>query len=292
MKLKVLLATIAYEAISRARKLSGKGDRVEVTRRGIRWSLDLSEGIDFSIYLIGAFEWSTALTLDKLVKPGDIIFDIGANIGAHTLPMARTAGNEGRVFAFEPTAFAFQKLGKNLSLNPDLSFRVELCQTMLTNDPSAAVREEIYSSWPLRASEGHHPKHQGQLTATAGAVTDTIDSFVERKRISRLDLIKIDVDGDEYPVLNGGMETLRRLRPTILLELAPWVHAEQGNSFPAMIGLLDELGYTLEMVGSKRKLPLSANELERMIPDGGSINAVARSAGRKLDFADRGSGPQ
>jgi len=281
MKLKVLLASIAYEGISCARKLVGKANQAEVTRRGIRWSLDLSEGIDFSIYLIGAFEWSTAHTLDKLVKPGDIVFDIGANIGAHTLPVARKAGNGGRVFAFEPTAFAFQKLQKNLSLNPDLQARVESCQTMLTDDPSAAVRQEIYSSWPLRAGEGHHPKHQGQLTATAGAVTDTIDSFVERKRISRLDLIKIDVDGDEYPVLHGGVETLRRLRPTILLELAPWVHAEQGNSFAAMIDLLEELGYTLEKVGSNGKLPLSASELERMIPDGGSINAVARLANDK-----------
>ncbi len=280
MKLKVLLASIAYEGISRARELAGRGEQAEVRRRGIRWSLDLSEGIDFSIYLIGAFEWSTALTLDKLVKPGDIVFDIGANIGAHTLPMAKKAGNEGRVFAFEPTAFAFQKLEKNLSLNPDLQARVEPCQTMLTDDLNAAVREEIYSSWPLRAGEGHHPKHQGQLTATAGAVTDTIDSFVERKRISRLDLIKIDVDGDEYPVLHGGIETLRRRRPTVLLELAPWVHAEQGNSFAAMIDLLDELGYTVEKVGSNRKLPLSASELEQMIPDGGSINAVARLASR------------
>jgi hypothetical protein len=81
-------------------------------------------------------------------------------------------------------------------------------------------------------------------------------------------------------VLHGGLETLRRLRPTILLELAPWVHAEQGNSFAAMIELLRGLGYSLEQVGSGRKLPLSANDLERMIPDGESINAVATPAAR------------
>lgn len=279
MKLKVLLASIAYGGISRARMLAGKNDRADVTRRGIRWALDLSEGIDFSIYLIGAFEWSTALALDTLVKPGDTVFDIGANIGAHTLPIARKVGSNGRVFAFEPTAFAFEKLQKNLSLNPDLRDRVDACQTMLSDDPHSGVREEIYSSWPLRATAGHHPKHQGQLTATAGASTDTIDSFVERKGISRLDLIKIDVDGDEYPVLHGGIETLRRLRPTILLELAPWVHVEQGNSFAEMIELLADLGYSLEKVGgagkSSRRLPLSANDLERMIPDGESINAIA-----------------
>lgn len=280
MKLRVLLASIAYAGISRARKLAGKNDRADVTRRGIRWSLDLYEGIDFSIYLIGVFEWSTAHALDDLVKPGDTVFDIGANIGAHTLPIAGKAGGGGRVFAFEPTAFAYEKLQRNLSLNPHLQPRIEVCQTMLTDDLSAAVREEIYSSWPLRAGEGHHPKHQGQLTATAGANTDTIDSFVERRMISRLDLIKIDVDGDEYPVLHGGIETLRRLRPTILLELAPWLHAEQGKNFGATIELLQGLGYSLEKVGSSRKLPLSANDLERMIPDGESINAVATPAAR------------
>jgi hypothetical protein len=80
-KTKVTLAALAYRIIAFARGLAGKSKSAIVRRGGICWDLDLSEGIDFSIYLLGAFEPGTAKTLQELVKPGDVVFDIGANIG-------------------------------------------------------------------------------------------------------------------------------------------------------------------------------------------------------------------
>src|SRR5208283_4389599 len=101
-KQKVWLAARAYRCVSLGRSALGKGNGATVSRGGLRWQLDLSEGIDFAIYLLGAFERSTVITLQKLVKPGDMVFDIGANIGAHTLGLARSVGPAGRVYAFEP----------------------------------------------------------------------------------------------------------------------------------------------------------------------------------------------
>lgn len=251
---------------------------VTVVRGGINWRLDLSEGIDFSIYFLGRFEQSTAKALDRLIRSGDTVFDIGANIGAHSLPIARAVGPGGRLFSFEPTAFAFGKLKQNLSLNPDLEARVSAYQLLLTDDPGATIRSEIYSSWPLRVRSDAHPKHKGQLATTAGATPETLDAFSDRQRISRLDVIKIDVDGSEYPVLHGGVETLRKLRPVILMELSPYVHVEQGNSFGALIDLLGSIGYSLEEVGTSRKLPLDTARLAKLIPDGASINAIAAFA--------------
>ena len=89
-KTKIALAGLAYRAIAMSRGLVGKGKQVEVRRGGVRWCLDLNEGIDFSIYLLGAFEKSTAATLRSLVKPGDTVLDIGANVGAHTLGLAQS----------------------------------------------------------------------------------------------------------------------------------------------------------------------------------------------------------
>lgn len=275
-KTKILLASVAYNAVSTMRRVAGKNNIARVSRSGVNWELDLSEGIDFSIYLLGAFERSTASALEQLAVPGATVFDIGANIGAHTLPMARKVGSAGRVFAFEPTTFAFGKLQKNLSLNRDLEGRVHANQMLLTDNPGASIKKEIYSSWPLSGRDNLHPKHGGQLSTTTGARSETLDAFVEREGISKLDLIKIDVDGNEYPVLHGGAAALARLRPTILLELSPYVHAEEGNSFGALVDLLKSVGYSLEEVGSGRKLPMSVPELERLIPDGGSINAIAK----------------
>src|SRR5208337_97039 len=172
-KTKVSLASLAYKTISLGRGILGKNNLSTVRRSGISWRLDLSEGIDFSIYLLGAFERSTVVTLRKLVKPGDIVFDIGANIGAHTLGLARSVGPAGRVYAFEPADFAFAKLRANLALNPELDARTFPRQILLSASLSEAPETEIYASWPLEAKDAVHPKHRGALVTTKGAVVDT-----------------------------------------------------------------------------------------------------------------------
>ena len=90
----------------------------EVARGGVNWRLNLTEGIDFSIYLLGAFEPITVAACARLIKPGDTVLDIGANIGALALPMARMAGPSGKVYCFEPTDYAFKKLTANLGPEP------------------------------------------------------------------------------------------------------------------------------------------------------------------------------
>jgi FkbM family methyltransferase len=275
-KTKVAAAGAAYRVMSLARSIVGKNRYVTLERGGLKWCLDLSEGIDFSIYLFGAFERSTVASLQKLAKPGDVIFDIGANIGAHTLGLARCAGPEGRVFAFEPTDFAFAKLKRNLALNPELELRTRSYQILLASDPGAALPAKIYSSWPLAGDEPVHPKHRGRLSTTSDALVDTVDGFVTREGIARLDLIKIDVDGNEYPVLKGAIRTLARFGPTLVMELSPYVHAEQNQSFAALIELLRDLGYSLQDASTWRSLPLRADDLERLIPDGAGINVIAR----------------
>src|SRR4249920_3325430 len=94
-KTKVKLAATAYKCISVGRAIAGKDKNANVRRGNLRWQLDLSEGIDFSIYLLGAFERSTVATLRKLVRPGNVVFDIGANIGAHSLHLGYCVGATG-----------------------------------------------------------------------------------------------------------------------------------------------------------------------------------------------------
>ena len=279
-KQKVWLAARAYRCVSLGRSALGEGNTATVSRGGLRWQLDLSEGIDFAIYLLGAFERSTVVTLQKLVKPGDLVFDIGANIGAHTLGLARSVGPAGRVYAFEPADFAFAKLRANLALNPDLDARTFPRQILLSASLSEAPETEIYASWPLEAKDAVHPKHRGALVTTKGAVVDTLDRFVEREGIARLDLIKMDVDGHELPVLQGGLAVLKKFRPTLVMELSPYVHREHHHDFAQFVALLREAGYSLQDATSWNPLPLDAARLEALIPDGASINAIATMARR------------
>jgi FkbM family methyltransferase len=277
-KTKVALAAIAYRAIATVRVIAGMGDFANVSRGGIKWSLDLSEGIDFSIYLLGAFERSTRATLQKLIKPGDIVFDIGANIGAHTLGLAQSAGPDGKVYAFEPTDLAFEKLKQNLALNPELSKRTDARQILLADDPSAPRETEIYASWPLGAADDFvHPKHRGQLVTTLRARVDTVDRFVERESIERLNLMKIDVDGHEYSVLRGAVKTVEKFQPVLVMEMCPYVHDEKGHGFDALVGILRDAGYSLQDASTWKPLPIRTDELEALIPDGASINVIARA---------------
>jgi FkbM family methyltransferase len=226
--------------------------------------------------LLGAFERSTVQTLQKLAIPGSLVFDIGANIGAHTLGLARSVGPAGRVYAIEPSDFAFAKLKRNLALNPELESRTHAHQILLGAESDAQLPQTIYASWPLVANEPVHPKLRGRLTTTSNAHVDTLDAFVERQGIDRLDLIKLDVDGNEYPVLKGGAKTLTRFRPTLLMEMSPYVQDEHSHGFAALVALLQAADYSLEDAATGKSIPLQVDKLQALIPDGASINVVAR----------------
>jgi FkbM family methyltransferase len=276
-KQKVSLAGLAQKLTANLRSTLGKGDKADVRRRGLRWELDLSEGIDFSIYLLGAFELRTAKTLARLIRHGDVVLDIGANIGAHTLGIAKSVGPNGKVFAIEPSDFAFTKLLRNLSLNPELETRVHANQLFLSDGAIKSPPREIYASWPLQSDASVHPKHRGRLVSTADAKIETLDSFARRHQITRLDLIKIDVDGQEVPVLRGGLATLCRFHPILVMELAPYLHEESNNHFTELVELLKTSGYSLKNADNGKPVPLDVDQLHTLIRDGASMNAVAQA---------------
>ena len=89
---------------------------VEATIDGIKYKLDLGESIDVAIYL-NRYELDVSDAIKELCRPEFIVFDIGANIGAHTLRFADIVGSTGKVYAFEPTDYAYSKLVANVVLN-------------------------------------------------------------------------------------------------------------------------------------------------------------------------------
>lgn len=273
---KVRIARIASSVVRAARTAFGLPPEAVVTRGNVRYALDLREGIDLSIYLLSGFELSTLRSYRQLVKPGDVVLDIGANIGAHTLPLARLVGPTGRVIAFEPTEFAFAKLQRNLRLNPELARSVEARQTMLVNDDSRELPESIYSSWPLDGGDDLHEQHRGRLKSTRGAMREVLDRVVSALGLTRIDLIKLDVDGNELSVLRGARQSLERFRPILMLELAPYVTAENPDEFDGMLELLWSAGYSIYEVSSGRALPSTVEGVRAQIRPGAGMNVFAR----------------
>lgn len=269
---RIACARLAYLAVTTAR---GPWRRrlVVVRRGGLRWSLDLREGIDLAIYLLGSFEPSVRRAYRRLVRPGGVVLDIGANIGAHTLPLAACVGSTGRVFAFEATAFAFAKLEANIALNPDLAGRVQAEHAVLVREAASDAPQAIYASWPLTASGDVHPQHRGRLMDVGAAKAWALDDYVAAAGIDRVDFVKLDVDGAEADVLAGGARTLGRDRPPIVMELAPYVFGDTGG-FEEVVTLLLGQGYRFHELRTSRLLPEDPAALRRLIPVGASVNIV------------------
>jgi len=274
---KIAIASALSGIVRAARAAVGAAsDNVLVTRDGIAWHLDLREGIDFAIFL-GLYERSTTKAIRRWVRPGSVVLDVGANIGAHTLEFARRVGSGGKVFAFEPTLFAHSKLLQNLALNPSLAANVKSEQLMLASSDNRTTEFKIYSSWPLVRANGLHAKHLGRLQPTEGARAISLDTYLRQAGVPRVDFIKLDVDGFECEVLEGARHCLDTFRPTILMELAPYLLRERGASLAQLAAILGRTGYRFERLDGEA-FSLDVRTLESTIVDGSSINVIARVA--------------
>jgi FkbM family methyltransferase len=278
---KIKIATLAYGAVSTVRRVLGMSDQAVICRNGITWEVDLREGIDFSIFLLGGFELATLRLYASILQPGDVVLDIGANIGAHTLPFARLVGRDGKVYAFEPTQYAFEKLQRNVAVNPALAGSIVLVNAMLVSDLRSPLAPQIYSSWPLHQEEGLHSRHRGKMMSTCDAAAMTLDEFVDKEGIGRIDFVKLDVDGNEDAVLAGAANTLRRFRPRVLMEWAPYLFEGKAGIMERILSGFIDLGYGPKKPLDRRVLPTTVEALNAMVPKFGSMNVLFEARGGK-----------
>ncbi len=246
-----------------------------VVRQGLRFELDADEAIDFGLLVFRDFEPGLRRAIERTVRSGEVVLDIGANTGIHTLILARQVGPQGCVFAFEPTRFAFAKLRKNLSLNPDLATRVTALEIGLTDVPGHALPDAVSSSWNLSAPlASANPLDMGYAQSTSGAKTLTLDEWSATSNLTRLDWIKLDVDGFEVRVLRGARATLAKWRPKIFLEIAPHHFVRPEETFEQLIELIRDAGYRLHDLNGTA-FPTDARSIREGLREGALLNALA-----------------
>lgn len=202
---------------------------VMVTVDGITFDLDLNEAIDSNIYCSGSFEYELTMAITVLTKPGDVVMDIGANIGCHTLRFSKLVGQDGKVFAFEPTGYAFRKIKRNLSLNASLAANVTLEKKAIAPYTARDQKIRFKSSWRLYGRQIDIPEEIVDFVS--------VDDYVTQRGINRVDILKIDVDGHEPDVIASAANTIRDFRPIIFLEI------NDTDDMQQMIRELCDLGY-------------------------------------------------
>ncbi|MDH3310109.1 MAG: FkbM family methyltransferase [Gammaproteobacteria bacterium] len=243
---------------------------------GIRYELDLSELIDSGMFYEGAREPNTANALTRLAKPGNVVFDIGANVGSHTLPLAKLVGPEGMVYAFEPVVWAHKKLERNMELN---SFKnIRLVPVALSDQEQTHGTEQFRASFKISkqtdvGADGKLTQNWWEACDKVNVVFDTMDAFTQKNKLSRLDLIKLDVDGYEGKVIRGAKNTLERFKPIILMEIAPsWAKA-RGENLSEITKDLGKLGYRFFDEEDFSEIDDIECLIESILP-GASINVI------------------
>jgi len=272
-KLKILAAGCMQKTINLFYK---DVSNIHSVKNGIHWNLDLQEGIDFAIFIFGCFEKETTNALSRMIKKGDVVIDIGANIGAHTLHMAKSVGDKGKVFAIEPTNYAFNKLKNNIMLNPLISNRIIPRQLLLVSEHNKNDKVSgIYSSWPLVDTDNRHRVHCGVEMSISNAKKNTLDNVIVENRISKIDIIKLDVDGNELDILIGGQNSITKFRPIFVMELGPDQY-EKNSNFDKVVELMVSMGYEFYSLNERVKYPSDSILLRKIIPEMGSINVIAK----------------
>ncbi len=167
--------------------------------------------------------------LRQLVKPGQVVVEAGAHIGAHTLPLSQWVGSEGRVIAFEPQRIVFQNLCANLALNARTNVE---CHPRALGERAGTLRVP-----PIDYTSS---VNTGGVALSSGPQGESVEVVtIDSLHLPACHLVKVDVEGMELEVLRGGRETLARHRPLL------YVENDREEKSAALIEYLLGVGYHL-----------------------------------------------
>jgi FkbM family methyltransferase len=182
-----------------------------------------------SLALYGEYSEGEAEIFKALIRPGEVVVEVGANIGAHTVLLARLAGPEGAVLAFEPQPVLFQILCANLALNGIANVRAE----------NMGLGERAKALHIPCLDYGADDNFGGISLEFAKEGVPVRVTMLDAFGLQRCSFIKIDVERMEHQVLEGGANTIYNLRPIL------YVENDCKEKSPALIELLMSMEYVL-----------------------------------------------
>ncbi|MGB7712280.1 MAG: FkbM family methyltransferase [Microcoleus sp.] len=153
--------------------------------------------------------------VQRLVRQGMTVFDIGANIGNYSLLFSDLVGAEGKVYSFEPTSTTFRKLKERVQIENNQN--IFLFQNAVFSENKLIEFNEFPDDFSVWNSIGRpqmenpaNPQEYVPLVKTETVSAITVDSFCQEHNIEKIDYLKIDVEGAESDVLKGSMNLLAR----------------------------------------------------------------------------------
>ena len=209
-----------------------------------------NETVGRSLTLGHAHEAAESELFRNVIRPADICFDVGANTGYFTT-LFSTLASRGSVHAFEPLPANYHLLCASVACNRFRHTIVNLAAVGACQGVSAFVQtaDSAYSSFRRTARD--------EAVDTVEVKVVTLDEYVVGRSLSRLDILKVDVEGGERDVVLGARELLsdhaRRPR-LVMLELATKNQSAFGHSVMDVVRLMSELGYVAYRLGVRGQL--------------------------------------
>lgn len=213
----------------------------------------------------GHYELTCVEKCLSLVPDGGVFLDIGANIGFYTCAVAarwRKNNAPGVVHAFEPSFKNSQRLKENVAIN-GLTRQVTVNQLALGEkpgvlelyrEPQGSTNNAVGQNMMSESDLAHVRKEGWQHESVT---VSRLDDWAEKHQLQRCDLIKIDVEGAELLVFEGGKKLVEQFRPTILGEFSPYWMKQAGKTFADVMDFFNPFGYRYFREINGQFLPLT-----------------------------------
>lgn len=232
----------------------------------------------FQDVAFGTYERDTVKVLQRLVKPGMTVVDVGACVGFYTLLTARLVGPNGRVYAFEPNPRVFALLCRNIEENR--------YQGVVRPIPKAVSNRKGWIQLYIPRHTDEASLYSEDPTGAESVEVETIvlGEFFAEEGWPEVHIIKIDVEGAEVEVLEGMRELVRK-NPALklIVEFAPEVQIRSVGDCEKLFDSLADLGfhtfYALRHRSYKVSIPQDIKRIIKIIGTTGYINLLCEGIG-------------
>ena len=204
----------------------------------------LGEPVAFELMIHGMYEQPSLDFILAHLPAGGTFVEVGANVGAFTVPAAKSVGPSGRVLAIEASPRVFPYLERNLQRNGASNAIAVACAAHDHDDGFAPFWEAPASHFGMGslAAQFHEPPVQIPVR--------TLDRLVQENGMAKVDLIKVDVEGFEAAVFRGATQLLGGPHPPIILfEFCDWAEERGGFALGTAQSVLLDQGFQLSRLG-------------------------------------------
>ena len=223
---------------------------------GLTLQIHLGNDLSCPLFVGGCIDPNEFAFLDSVLKDGMVLVDVGANEGLYSLFASRRVGPTGRVFSFEPSQREFHRLSCNIRLNG--LENVHAIPAALSDTPGETELRIADSPHAGQNTLGEFI-YDVPLLRTETVSVQTLDGFAAEAGLTRIDVVKLDVEGAERRVLEGSRGVLRQMRPTILFEACDAALKGQAGSLSELLQFLRSQDYRLYAFDDRTGAPTPAD---------------------------------